>query len=74
MIQIKVSPVLCAYEGLMWKPISSAPFECDVELSVWEGGQQHALIFPCRQFLGGWMDAKTKRRVEVHPTHWRFWI
>jgi hypothetical protein len=74
MIQIKVSPVLCAYEALMWKPISSAPFDCDVELSVCEGGQQHALIFPCRQFLGGWMDAETKRPVEVHPTHWRLWI
>ena len=49
----------------MWQPISSAPFDCDVELSVCDGGQQHALIFPCRQFTGGWMNAETKRRVAV---------
>ena len=29
----------------------------------------HALVFPCRRILGGWMHAETKERV----THWREW-
>jgi hypothetical protein len=74
MIQIKAPSVFWGHKIQMWQPIASAPFDCDVELSVCEAGQQHALIFPCRQFLGGWINAKTKRRIEVRPTHWRIWI
>ena len=34
-----------------WRPVSTAPFDRDLELAVldWEGS--HALIFPCRRIM-----------------------
>jgi len=58
---------------MMWESISSAPFNCDLELAVIDNDGPHALVFPCRRILGGWMNALTKERIEVHPTHWRQW-
>jgi hypothetical protein len=57
----------------MWQQISTAPFDRDLELAVIHGGEVHALVFPCRRILRGWMDATTKRRIDVQPTHWREW-
>lgn len=37
------------------------------------GEAPHALAFPCRRIVGGWMKALTKERIEVYPTHWRPW-
>ncbi len=57
-----------------WEPISTAPFDRDLELAVFDKrGAHHALVFSCRRILGGWMNAAAKQRVEVHPTHWREW-
>lgn len=57
----------------MWRPINTAPFDCDLELAVIDGDGAHALVFPCRRILGGWLNALTKARIEVSPTHWREW-
>ena len=57
----------------MWQPIATAPFDRDLELAVIDGNEPHALVFPCRRILGGWVDAATMRRIEVRPTHWREW-
>ena len=56
-----------------WRPVSAAPFDCDLEVAVldWEGA--HVLIFPCRRILGGWLDAETKEQIDLEPTHWRSW-
>jgi hypothetical protein len=57
-----------------WEPISTAPFDRDLELAVFDKtGTVQALVFPCRRILGGWMDSSTKNRIEVYPTHWREW-
>jgi hypothetical protein len=56
-----------------WKLIASAPFDCDLELAVIDNDGIHALVFPCRRILGGWMDAVTKYQVAVDPSHWREW-
>ena len=56
-----------------WKPISIAPFDRDLELSVIDYDGIHALVFPCHRILGGWVKAEGKERTEVHPTHWRDW-
>jgi hypothetical protein len=56
-----------------WQPISTAPFEHDLQLSVIEQGEVHALAFPCRRTANGWMDAATRKPVSVDPTHWREW-
>ncbi|HXW41408.1 MAG TPA: hypothetical protein VEK75_09415 [Xanthobacteraceae bacterium] len=57
----------------MWRPISTAPFDRDLELAVIDSGSPHALVFPCRRILGGWINAVSKIRIEVQPTHWREW-
>jgi hypothetical protein len=58
---------------LEWQPIAAAPFDRDLELAVFSGEQPHALVFPARRVLGGWIDAETKKRIDLHPTHWREW-
>ncbi len=56
-----------------WQPISSAPFDRDLELAVLDGDGVHALAFPCRRTLGGWTKAESRRHIDVRPTHWREW-
>jgi len=57
----------------MWQPITSAPYNQDLELAVIERDDTHALVFPCRRTRDGWTDAVTGKRVAVNPTHWRVW-
>ena len=56
-----------------WRAISTAPFDRDLELAVINYDGTHALVFPCRRILGGWIDVGTKERIDVQPTHWREW-
>jgi hypothetical protein len=56
-----------------WRPISIAPFDQDLELSVIEDDEVHALLFPCRRTARGWANASAKSAVSVRPTHWRPW-
>jgi hypothetical protein len=56
-----------------WQPIATAPLDRDLQLSVIERGEVHALAFPCRRTANGWMDAATRKPVSVDPTHWREW-
>ncbi len=58
-----------------WKPIDTAPFDRDVELAVIDADGKHALTFPCRRTIGGWVNAVTKKQLYfVLPTHWRVWV
>jgi hypothetical protein len=57
----------------MWQPISIAPFDRDIQLAVLDGEGAHALVFPCRRILRGWIDAQSRVKVDVRPTHWRMW-
>lgn len=59
--------------SLGWQPVSCAPFDRDLELAVINYVGTHALVFPCRRVLGGWISAETKVRIDFHPTHWREW-
>jgi hypothetical protein len=61
------------HDGSVWEDISIAPFGCDLELAVIEGGYLHALVFACRRAHNGWINAQTNQRVIVSPTHWRPW-
>jgi hypothetical protein len=29
---------------------------------------------PCGKTETGWVDASTKKRIDIQPTHWRKWI
>ena len=57
----------------MWQHISTAPPGRDLELAVIDNDGPHALVFPCRRILNGWMNTRTKERLDVRPTHWRDW-
>jgi len=56
----------------MWQDASTAPFNRDIALAVIDD-EVHALIFPCIRTEHGWLNALTKKRVEITPTHWRKW-
>jgi hypothetical protein len=73
MIYVKARMATLRKNARMWQPISTAPFDCDLELAVLDDDGPHALVFPCRRILGGWVKAETRSRIEVHPTHWRIW-
>jgi hypothetical protein len=57
----------------MWLPIRTAPFDAEIELAVIDHEGPHALVFPCRRALRGWLKAETGQAIAVHPTHWRPW-
>jgi hypothetical protein len=56
-----------------WYPISTAPFDRDLQLSVIEEGEVYSLVFPCRRTEDGWVNVRTQKLVFVDPTHWREW-
>lgn len=57
-----------------WQPIGTAPFGRKLELAVIDDDGVHALVFPCRRSLAGWIRGSTGERVEVSLTHWREWV
>jgi hypothetical protein len=57
----------------MWEDVALAPADCDLELAVIDAEGAHALVFACRRVAGGWIDAASKRRIDIRPTHWRRW-
>lgn len=57
----------------LWHPIATAPFDCDLELAVLEGGDVHALVMRCRRVPLGWVNTTTGKPIDVNPTHWREW-
>jgi hypothetical protein len=56
-----------------WERIATAPFDRDLELAILDFDGTHALVFPCCRVVGGWIDAGSKKRIELSPTHWRDW-
>lgn len=57
-----------------WRDASTAPFDRDLELAVIDADGLHALVFPCRRIVGGWMHADTRERLtRLEPSHWREW-
>ena len=57
-----------------WQSASTAPYDRDLELAVIDGEGAHALAFPCRRVLGGWMNVKTNEVLtRLLPSHWREW-
>jgi hypothetical protein len=59
---------------MAWHPISSAPFDRDLEVAVIDSDGEHALAFPCRRAPDGWVNATNKQWIDVRPTHWREWV
>ncbi len=70
---IEYSRAVANQSNLGWQPISSAPFDRNLELAVIDYDGGHALVFPCRRILRGWITSETKERINVQPSHWREW-
>ncbi len=56
-----------------WQPIATAPQSAELELSIYDEGEYHALVFPCHSDGSGWRDVRTNRPMSLEPTHWRLW-
>ena len=56
-----------------WLPVSIAPADVDLEVCVIDKSGTHALVFPVRKSGNDWVDASTKKRIDIVPTHWRKW-
>ena len=56
-----------------WLPVAIAPSDADLEVCVMSNQEVHALVFPCRKSGTEWVDAATKKRIDIQPTHWRKW-
>ncbi|HET9903131.1 MAG TPA: hypothetical protein VFQ27_05460 [Xanthobacteraceae bacterium] len=56
-----------------WQTIATAPTDRDLQLAVMDKEGMHALVFPCRRTPEGWVNARTRDRVDIRPTHWRPW-
>ena len=59
--------------ALVWRPIKTAPADVDLELGVYDKGEYHAVVFPCRRDGLGWRDVRANRPMPLRPTHWRWW-
>ena len=56
-----------------WQPIATVPAHVEVELSIYDKGEYHALVFPCKFDNSGWRDVRANRSMSLVPTHWRLW-
>jgi hypothetical protein len=59
--------------GSDWGPIATAPTNDELELSIYDKGEYHALVFPCRHDGDGWRDVRANRPMPLNLTHWRRW-
>jgi hypothetical protein len=57
----------------LWQPISTAPFDRNLELAIMNGGDAYILVFACRRIVGGWFNVAKGKRIDIQPTHWRQW-
>jgi hypothetical protein len=51
----------CSLSG--WHPISTAPFDRDLELAVIGTNGVRTIVFHCRRILGGWIKAQIKTTI-----------
>jgi hypothetical protein len=68
-----LAPARPVNDAPMWQDAASAPFDKLLELAVLDAAEVHAIVFPCRRVLHGWVNADTGKRIDVRPTHWRDW-
>jgi hypothetical protein len=62
------------FVSAMWHFIVSTaviPTDRDLLIAVVDDEGVHAIDLACRWREGLWIDAKTGRKIDVNPTHWR---
>jgi hypothetical protein len=57
-----------------WLPVATAPSDNDLEICVLDyDGIVHALVFPCHRDGSQWIDASSRKHIDLQATHWRQW-
>jgi hypothetical protein len=57
-----------------WHPISTAPSNQNLELSVVDAGEIITLPFPClHNNRGDWINVDIGIRIRIEPIRWRTW-
>jgi hypothetical protein len=57
-----------------WRPISTAPYNQELELRTTENGEIVTLEFPCLQINEGvWIDVDLGTQIRIVPVEWRAW-
>jgi len=56
-----------------WLRVAVAPADVDLEVGVTDSHAVVTLVFPVRKKDVQWVNAKTKKPVDINPTHWRPW-
>jgi hypothetical protein len=54
-----------------WLSVSITPADGELEVCVMDKRGLHVLAFPVRKSGTDWVDAVSKRRINLVPTHWR---
>jgi len=58
---------------LKWQSIATGPLNTELELSIYDKGEYHALTFPCLRDGEGWRNVRVNRPLQLRPPHWRIW-
>jgi hypothetical protein len=57
-----------------WHPVSTAPYNQDLEIRINEDGVTSDLPFPCRHTNGDkWINVDLGIPLQVRPVEWRIW-
>jgi len=56
-----------------WLPVSIAPSDVDLAVCVMDKNGYHPLVFAVRKSGTDWVSSATKKRIDIEPTHWRYW-
>jgi hypothetical protein len=70
----KIHDCLLRQHLSLWHPISTAPDNHDLELTVLDGGSSVVLPFPCgRMNTGQWVNTDLRSSLHIQPIKWRPW-
>jgi hypothetical protein len=70
----KIHDYLLRQHLSLWHPISTAPDNHDLELTVLDGASSTILPFPCRRTnTGQWINVDLGTSIHVQPIKWRPW-
>jgi len=70
----KIHDYLLRQHLSLWHPISTAPDNHDLELTVLGGGSSVVLPFPCRRMnTGQWVNTDLRTSLHIQPIKWRPW-
>ena len=62
------------YQLSRWRPVSTAPYNHDLELRVSEDGSVATMPFPCRHTnKDEWINVDLGVPLKIQPVEWRAW-